>query len=292
MVANTALQFTYSGNKLLRPLWLILARWWCSVYLCNITVCSIYLSHRQLAKKLHLRSYPMTQSLKISLRQLLQAFQWIIVLSSSKNPATEVAWGEKEACWKENLNYSQHALANWERNHCITYRIKYLITICITPDIQIRWHLFVLCVLYRKETWCRAAEVLWWHLLQRSLWEWPVPWLWGLNVPWWIQVSNYVIRFQSLSNKVIFNNLSNKHAFCVVFWICFSCRNCKKKKLFLINLPLFNSRYEGEFAQGKFQGVGVFSRFDGMKFEGEFKNGRVEGHGIVFFFFFFLSWSG
>lgn len=50
-----------------------------------------------------------------------------------------------------------------------------------------------------------------------------------------------------------------------------------------INLPLFNSRYEGEFVQGKFQGVGVFSRFDGMKFEGEFKNGRVEGHGTFFF---------
>lgn len=45
------------------------------------------------------------------------------------------------------------------------------------------------------------------------------------------------------------------------------------------NQSLFNSRYEGEFAQGKFQGVGVFSRSDGMKFEGEFKNGRVEGHG-------------
>lgn len=49
-----------------------------------------------------------------------------------------------------------------------------------------------------------------------------------------------------------------------------------------INLSLFNSRYEGEFVQGKFQGVGVFSRFDGMKFEGEFKNGRVEGHGTFF----------
>lgn len=47
-------------------------------------------------------------------------------------------------------------------------------------------------------------------------------------------------------------------------------------------LSRFNSRYEGEFAQGKFQGVGVFSRFDGMKFEGEFKNGRVEGHGTLF----------
>lgn len=38
-------------------------------------------------------------------------------------------------------------------------------------------------------------------------------------------------------------------------------------------------RYEGEFAHGKFQGTGVFSRYDGMRFEGEFKDGRVEGYG-------------
>lgn len=38
-------------------------------------------------------------------------------------------------------------------------------------------------------------------------------------------------------------------------------------------------RYEGEFIQGKFQGVGVFTRFDGMRFEGEFKSGCVDGHG-------------
>lgn len=38
-------------------------------------------------------------------------------------------------------------------------------------------------------------------------------------------------------------------------------------------------RYEGEFSHGKFQGTGVFSRYDGMKFEGEFKDGRVEGYG-------------
>ena len=40
-----------------------------------------------------------------------------------------------------------------------------------------------------------------------------------------------------------------------------------------------NLRYEGEFAQGKFQGTGVFGRYDGMMFEGEFKSGRVEGYG-------------
>lgn len=41
----------------------------------------------------------------------------------------------------------------------------------------------------------------------------------------------------------------------------------------------FSFRYEGEFVQGKFQGAGVFTRFDGMKFEGEFKGGCVDGHG-------------
>ncbi|XP_038163933.1 MORN repeat-containing protein 4-like isoform X2 [Cyprinodon tularosa] len=42
-------------------------------------------------------------------------------------------------------------------------------------------------------------------------------------------------------------------------------------------------RYEGEFVQGKFQGAGVFTRFDGMKFEGEFKGGCVNGHGLLTF---------
>ncbi|KAF3708245.1 MORN repeat-containing protein 4 [Channa argus] len=41
--------------------------------------------------------------------------------------------------------------------------------------------------------------------------------------------------------------------------------------------------YEGEFAHGKFQGTGIFSRYDGMKFEGEFKDGRVEGYGLLTF---------
>lgn len=39
-------------------------------------------------------------------------------------------------------------------------------------------------------------------------------------------------------------------------------------------------RYEGEFSHGKFQGTGIFSRYDGMKFEGEFKDGRVDGYGM------------
>lgn len=38
-------------------------------------------------------------------------------------------------------------------------------------------------------------------------------------------------------------------------------------------------RYEGEFVQGKFNGVGVFTRYDNMIFEGEFKGGRVDGFG-------------
>ncbi|KFP39511.1 MORN repeat-containing protein 4, partial [Chlamydotis macqueenii] len=37
--------------------------------------------------------------------------------------------------------------------------------------------------------------------------------------------------------------------------------------------------YEGEFVQGKFNGVGVFTRCDNMTFEGEFKGGRVYGFG-------------
>ncbi|CDQ97748.1 unnamed protein product [Oncorhynchus mykiss] len=52
--------------------------------------------------------------------------------------------------------------------------------------------------------------------------------------------------------------------------------------------PLFvhlcvSCRYEGDFIQGKFQGAGVFSRFDGMKFEGEFKSGCVQGYGMLTF---------
>uniref|UniRef100_A0ABK0LM01 MORN repeat-containing protein 4 n=1 Tax=Rattus norvegicus TaxID=10116 RepID=A0ABK0LM01_RAT len=41
--------------------------------------------------------------------------------------------------------------------------------------------------------------------------------------------------------------------------------------------------YEGEFSQGKFNGVGVFIRYDNMTFEGEFKNGRVDGFGLLTF---------
>jgi len=55
---------------------------------------------------------------------------------------------------------------------------------------------------------------------------------------------------------------------------------CVQSKFINDNLRYLNHvRYEGEFAHGKFQGTGVFSRYDGMKFEGEFKEGRVEGYG-------------
>ena len=55
-------------------------------------------------------------------------------------------------------------------------------------------------------------------------------------------------------------------------------------QLFVKRFWLFsrNLRYEGEFAHGKFQGTGVFGRYDGMMFEGEFKSGRVEGYGKKF----------
>ena len=38
-------------------------------------------------------------------------------------------------------------------------------------------------------------------------------------------------------------------------------------------------RYAGEFAQGKFNGYGVFTRADGMVYEGEFREGKVSGLG-------------
>lgn len=43
------------------------------------------------------------------------------------------------------------------------------------------------------------------------------------------------------------------------------------------------SRYEGEFSDGKFNGVGVFTRCDNMMYEGEFKNGKVWGLGLLTF---------
>uniref|UniRef100_A0A8C8IST7 MORN repeat-containing protein 4 n=1 Tax=Oncorhynchus tshawytscha TaxID=74940 RepID=A0A8C8IST7_ONCTS len=68
---------------------------------------------------------------------------------------------------------------------------------------------------------------------------------------------------------------------CTCVCVCACVRACTSS-LFHI-LFFFILRYEGQFTQGKFQGAGVFSRFDGMKFEGEFKSGRVEGYGLLTF---------
>jgi hypothetical protein len=38
-----------------------------------------------------------------------------------------------------------------------------------------------------------------------------------------------------------------------------------------------NSKYEGDFRNGKYDGSGIYSRGDGMKFEGQFKAGQVQG---------------
>ncbi|KAG7235973.1 hypothetical protein INR49_001691 [Caranx melampygus] len=50
-----------------------------------------------------------------------------------------------------------------------------------------------------------------------------------------------------------------------------------------LSVLLSVEQYEGEFVQGKFQGAGVFTRFDGMRFEGEFKGGCVDGYGVLTF---------
>lgn len=104
---------------------------------------------------------------------------------------------------------------------------------------------------FRSEAWPRSAHLSRRNLLHGSVWERTLPWFWCPDFHWWIQV-------------------------------------CKQEKMtgyFLISQRLLKAtclcrvRYEGEFSHGKFQGTGVFSRYDGMKFEGEFKDGRVEGYG-------------
>ena len=44
-----------------------------------------------------------------------------------------------------------------------------------------------------------------------------------------------------------------------------------------------NSKFEGQFAGGKFDGYGVYLRADKMKFEGLFKAGQVLGGGLLTF---------
>lgn len=46
---------------------------------------------------------------------------------------------------------------------------------------------------------------------------------------------------------------------------------------YLSRLSSDNSKFEGEFSNGKYHGFGVYQRADGMKFQGEFKNGQVDG---------------
>lgn len=43
------------------------------------------------------------------------------------------------------------------------------------------------------------------------------------------------------------------------------------------------SRYEGQFYNGKFHGTGIFRRADGTQFEGEFKEGKIWGCGLMTF---------
>lgn len=104
---------------------------------------------------------------------------------------------------------------------------------------------------FRSEAWPRSAHVSRRNLLHGSVWERPLPWFWCPDFHWWIQVckQDKMTGYNPSSPKLL-------KATC-----------------------LRRVRYEGEFSHGKFQGTGVFSRYDGMKFEGEFKDGRVEGYG-------------
>lgn len=89
------------------------------------------------------------------------------------------------------------------------------------------------------------------NVLQRPVWEWTLPRLWCAFLYGRIQVRVRKSGF-FFSRFLITNDT---------------------------RVPPPYVRYEGEFSQGKFQGSGIFSRYDGMKFEGEFKDGRVEGYG-------------
>jgi len=39
--------------------------------------------------------------------------------------------------------------------------------------------------------------------------------------------------------------------------------------------------YEGDWDDGKQQGVGMFQWKDGRKYEGQFKDGQIEGMGVL-----------
>jgi hypothetical protein len=42
-------------------------------------------------------------------------------------------------------------------------------------------------------------------------------------------------------------------------------------------------RYDGEFSQGRYHGLGVFTRCDGMKYEGQLHEGKIFGLGLLTF---------
>lgn len=46
---------------------------------------------------------------------------------------------------------------------------------------------------------------------------------------------------------------------------------------------VFCFRYDGEFSQGRFHGLGVFTRCDGMKYDGQFQDGKICGLGLLTF---------
>ncbi len=48
-------------------------------------------------------------------------------------------------------------------------------------------------------------------------------------------------------------------------------------------MGVWQSKFEGQFADGKYEGHGVFTKSDGMKYEGQFRDGKVEGQGKVTF---------
>lgn len=45
----------------------------------------------------------------------------------------------------------------------------------------------------------------------------------------------------------------------------------------------FYFRYDGEFSQGRYHGLGVFTRCDGMKYEGQLHEGKIFGLGLLTF---------
>ena len=53
--------------------------------------------------------------------------------------------------------------------------------------------------------------------------------------------------------------------------------------LLRISFCLLYFRYQGEFYQGSFHGLGVFIRHDGMKYEGQFEDGKIHGLGLLTF---------